>query len=108
MQIVPLQPVPSQAVNVNLDGQVSTIAVYQTDRGLFLDLYVANILIIGGVICENLNRIVRDLYLGFSGDLAFIDNQGSTDPVYTGLGPTTSARYSLAYLSADELLPGEG
>ena len=63
-----------------------------------------HVLIIGGVICENLNRIVRSLYLGFAGDLAFIDNQGSTDPVYTGLG----TRYSLAYIEADELLPNEG
>lgn len=104
MQIIPLEAVPNQTVTVNLDGQVSQVNVYQTFFGLILDLYVNDVLIIGGVICENLNRIVRSLYLGFSGDLAFIDNQGSTDPVYSGLG----ARYSLSYLSADELPNGEG
>lgn len=33
------------------------------------------IIVIGDAICQNLNRIVRSLYLGFSGDVAFIDNQ---------------------------------
>lgn len=104
MQIIPLEAVPNQTVTVNLDGQVSQVNVYQTFFGLFLDLYVNDVLIIGGVICENLNRIVRSLYLGFSGDLAFIDNQGSADPYYSGLG----TRFSLAYLSADELPTVEG
>lgn len=104
MVIIPLQAVPSQAVGATLDGQVSQISLYQKDAGLFIDLYVDNALVIGGVICQNLNRIVRSLYLGFSGDLTFIDNQGDTDPVYSGLG----TRYSLAYISASELPAGLG
>lgn len=104
MLIVPLQPVPNQTVTITLNNQVCQINVYQKQQGLFLDLFVNNILIIGGVICQNLNRIVRSLYLGFKGDLAFIDNMGSTDPYYTGIGQ----RYSLSYISSDELLPNEG
>src|ERR1700744_3004499 len=104
MQIIPLQAVPNQTLLVDLNGQSSQINVYQTNWGVFLDLYVSNVLIIGGVICQNLNRIVRSAYLGFSGDLCFIDNQGSDDPVYTGLG----TRFSLAYLEASDLQPGEG
>ena len=100
MVIIPLQAVPSQAVSVTLGTQISQINVYQKLPGLFIDLYVDNVLVIGGVICQNLNRIVRSAYLGFSGDLAFIDNQGDTDPVFTGLG----TRYSLAYLSPADLL----
>ena len=102
MVIIPLQAVPSQAVSVTLGAQISQINVYQKLPGLFIDLYVDNVLVIGGVICQNLNRIVRSAYLGFSGDLAFIDNQGDTDPVFTGLG----TRYSLAYLSPADLLAG--
>ena len=102
MVIIPLQAVPSQAVSVTLGTQISQINVYQKLPGLFIDLYVDNVLVIGGVICQNLNRIVRSAYLGFSGDLAFIDNQGDTDPVLTGLG----TRYSLAYLSPADLLAG--
>ena len=100
MVIIPLQAVPSQAVSVTLGTQISQINVYQKLPGLFLDLFVDNNLVIGGVLCQNLNRIVRSAYLGFSGDLAFIDNQGDTDPVFTGLG----TRYSLAYLSPADLL----
>lgn len=99
MQMIPLKPIASQLLTVQLANQTTQIEVYQTDFGLFLNLYVNNVLIIGGVICENLNRIVRDAYLGFIGDLAFFDNQGSTDPIYTGLG----SRYSLAYLEESDL-----
>lgn len=104
MQIVPLQAIPNQTVTITLNDQVCQIDVYQKFTGLFVDLYVNSVLIIGGVIAENCNRIVRSLYLGFSGDLAFIDNQGSTDPVFTGLG----GRYSLAYIEPDELNANEG
>lgn len=100
MQIIPLQAVQNQALQVQLAGQPCQINIYQLAPGLFADLYVAGALIIGGVICENVNRIVRSAYLGFVGDLIFIDTQGSTDPIYTGLG----ARYQLAYLSTDDLV----
>ena len=99
MVIIPLQAAPSQVLTVELDSQVCEIKIYQKFYGLFLDLYVNNALIIGGVLCENLNRIVRSAYLGFTGDLMFIDNQGSSDPTYKGLGD----RYSLAYLEASDL-----
>jgi len=106
--IVPLQPVPNQAVTIALANQLCQINVYQKGTALYLDLLVNNVAVITGTICENLNRLVRSLYLGFSGDLAFIDNQGSEDPVYTGLGPTADARFTLAYIEASELLPNEG
>lgn len=99
MQIIPLQPVPSQTFTITLNNQLCQINVYQKNTGLFLDLFVGGVLIIGGVICLNLVRIVRNTYLGFIGDLAFIDNQGSSDPFYTGLG----TRYSLAYLELPDV-----
>jgi hypothetical protein len=86
MQIVPLQPVPSQTVKVILNNQVCQINVYQKFFGLYVDILVNNSLIIGGVVCENLNRIVRSKYLGFIGDFTFFDTQGTDDPDYTGLG----------------------
>lgn len=103
-QIVPLQPVPSQIVSANLDNQNVQLNVYQKHFGLFIDVYSNNDLIIGGVICQDRNRIVRSLYLGFSGDFLFIDTQGEEDPDYTGLG----ARFSLVYLSPSDLPPGIG
>lgn len=99
MQIVPLEPIASQEVTILLGGQTCQIKVYQKEFGLFVDVSVNNALIIGGVMAQNLNRIVRSLYLGFIGDLAFIDGQGSSDPDYTGLGD----RFRLAYLEPSEI-----
>lgn len=99
MQIVPLQPFASQTLQVTLAGQNCQINLYQKQFGLFSDLYVSNVLIIGGVLCENLNRIVRSTYLGFIGDLSFFDTQGESDPFYSGLG----TRFQLAYLEVSDL-----
>lgn len=99
MLIIPILPTPSQTVQTTLENQLCRIDLHQRAAGLFLDLYLNETLLLAGVICQNLNRIVRSAYLGFAGDLVFIDNQGSEDPYYTGLG----SRYSLAYLTIDDL-----
>lgn len=104
--IVPTQNVPNQVLNVQLANQACTIAIYQKGAYLFLDLSVANVLIVAGVLCENLNRIVRSAYLGFIGDLTFLDNEGSNDPDYTGLGP--DGRFNLIYLEETDLEVLEG
>ena len=99
MLIIPLQAVPSQHVSTTLDGQYCQLNVYQKAFGLFLDLYVDNALLIGGVVCQDRKRIVRSAYLGFIGDIAFFDRQGTSDPAYAGLAD----RYGLAFLEADDL-----
>jgi len=99
MLYIPLQAVPSQLVNVTLSDQACQIAVYQLSTGMFVNLFVNNALVIGGVIAEDRNRIVRSKYLGFVGDLAFVDIHGKEDPVYTEIG----TRYFLVYLSPEEL-----
>ncbi len=103
MLLIPLQPVPNQTVSITLAEQACQINVYQKGAFLFLDLLVSNEPIVTGVICQNLNPVVRDAYLGFSGDLAFIDNEGRRDPEYRGLGPRPTSRFNLAYLTADEV-----
>lgn len=99
MLLIPTQAVPSQVFSVLLAEQNCQIEIAQKSTGMFLNLYVDSALIVGGVICQNRNRIVRGSYLGFIGDLAFIDTEGDSDPDYTGLG----SRYVLAYIPADEL-----
>lgn len=99
MLIVPLNAVPAQTLSIQLNNQSCGLNVYQRFFGLFMDVYVSGNLIIAGVICENANFIVRSLYLGFSGDFAFLDTQGATDPTFTGLG----SRYILLYLFPSEL-----
>jgi len=104
MQVIPLNPVPSQTLSIQLNGQNCQINVAQKFYGIFLDLYVDNSLIIAGTLCLNLTRIVRSLYLGFIGDLAFCDTQGSANPYYTGLG----TQYQLVYLEQSDLPHGVG
>jgi hypothetical protein len=99
MLLVPIQPLPNQTLQVQLDGQACTLNIYQQAYGLYMDVLVNGTQIIGGVLCENLNRIVRSLYLGFLGDFLFVDLQGSSDPVYTGLG----TQFALIYLEQSDL-----
>lgn len=49
-----------------------------------------------GVLCRNLVYLVREAYLGFAGDFAFVDTAGSDDPQYSGLG----TRWQLLYMEA--------
>lgn len=96
---VPLQPVPAQVVRVILDRQDAVITLRQLSTGLYMDLQLGLTEIVGLVICQNLNRIVRNSYLGFSGDFFFYDTLGTSDPSFEGLG----SRYQLVYISESEL-----
>ena len=102
MQTVPVQPVANQSFQITLSGQNCIIDIYQTAFGLFMDVSIGATLIIGGVVCENLNRIIRDAYLGFSGDFAWFDTHGTDDPIYTGIGGA-GARFQLFYLTPADL-----
>lgn len=97
--IVPLQAVPNQTLTVLLGNQNCRINVYQRFFGLFLDLANGSTAITLGVLCERNNPLVRYSYLGFVGDLMFIDTQGTSDPDYTGLG----SRFQLVYLAPADI-----
>lgn len=91
--LIPLQPVPDQTIQAFLGRQNCTLRVYQRRFGLFVDLYVNNVLRFAGVQAFNMNKLVRDKYLKFTGDLFFYDTQGTDDPNYSALG----SRYVLLY-----------
>ena len=99
MLIIPIQDLDNQTLNVVLNYQSCKIHLYVKSTGMFCDLYVNDVLLIGGVICRNLVKIVRDAYLGFSGDLVFNDTQGTSDPTSPGLG----TQYNLIYLEEADL-----
>jgi hypothetical protein len=102
MLIVPLQPLASQVVQVMLGGQACTIGVYSKGGSMFADITVAGAPLRTCQLCLNGVLLVRFNYLGFVGDLVFVDLQGNTDPLYTGLG----TRYVLVYLApADYVVP---
>lgn len=100
MFIVPLLAVPAQTVAVSLGNQSCRVNVYYRTTGLFCDLLVNDVQIIGGVICQHTNLIVRDPYLGFIGDLAFLDQQGGEDPQWQGLG----IRWILGYIEPRQFI----
>lgn len=103
MLVIPTVATQNQSLDVLLGNQNCQIELAQKAFGMFINVYVSNALIIGGVICQDRNRIVRDAYLGFIGDLFFYDTQGTDDPTYEGL----NSRYFLVYLEpADSALPG--
>lgn len=108
--VVPLQAIPNQVLQVVLDNQSCVLEIYQQDYGLYMNVTLGNQLIVAGVLCLNLVKIVRGSIAaigtpGFSGDFAFFDSEASTDPdagedpVYTGLG----SRFLLLYYSEADL-----
>lgn len=98
-EIIPLQPVPNQTLTVLLDNQVCRINVYQKFFGLFLDMAIGAAPKGNAIICQDRNRLIRYSYIGFVGELVFFDTQGTSDPIYTGLG----SRFRLLYVTAAEL-----
>lgn len=99
MQVIPLQPVANQIITPVVNGQNCQFNVYQKNTGLFIDILVNNTLILGGILARNMTLLVMTPYLGFVGDLIFMDTQGSNDPVYEGLG----SRYLLMYVAPSEI-----
>lgn len=99
MLMIPINDVVSQTLTVVLKNQACRINLYQKTTDdvtsiLYCDLYVNDALIVGGIICRNLTKIVRDKYLGFIGDLMFQDIQLASDPSSPGLG----SRYVFCYI----------
>jgi hypothetical protein len=99
MIAIPLQATPNQTLTIVLGTQTCQLNVYQNPYGVFMDVFVNHGLIIGGVLCHNKNIIVRSGYLGFVGDLLFVDTQGTDDPDYTGFG----TRFQLLYLEPADM-----
>lgn len=95
IQLIPIVAVPSQSFTIQLGTQNCAINIYQLSTGLYFDLTVNNQDIVNTMICLNLVGLVREEYLGFVGQLAFVDTQGNSDPTYDGLG----SRYQLIYQS---------
>lgn len=111
-QQVPLTDSPSQTLTVNLSSQSCLVSLRTMGLGgpdpvtsgakLYFSLTVAGVSIVTNRICRNVQRILEDAgYQGFAGDFMFIDTQGDTDPVYTGLA--AGGRYELLYLLPSEL-----
>ncbi len=106
---IPLLAVPDQTLSVVLIGlfgpQAAQIDVYQLgyppSANLYFDLANNGVSIVTARLCLNQVFLIGDAeYAGFSGELMFVDTQGSADPIYSGLG----TRWQLLYLNVFEIL----
>ena len=77
---IPISATPSQSLSVQLAGQQCQISVYQKSTGVFMDLSANGVPIVSAMLCLDRVKLVRHPYLGFIGDLAFVDTQGAQDP----------------------------
>lgn len=91
--VIPLQAVADQTVQAYLGGQNCSIRIYQRTTGLFCDFTLNNVLVFTGVQCFNMNKLVRNAYYRFTGDIYFSDTDATDDPNYSGLG----TRFVLLY-----------
>jgi len=116
MQQVSINPVASQTFTVVLNGQSCAFNIYQENpipdeygvaAGLYLDLQLNGTDVLTGVRCLDRTRLLLDrTYLGFVGDLIFIDTQGSGPPTFTGAPPYYTglgSRFLLIYLEESDL-----
>lgn len=100
MQTISLEAKKSQGLSISLAGQQCIIRLIQRSSFIYMDLTVNGIPIMQGVPCLYGNKMVGYSYLGFKGELVFLDNEGQNDPVYEGLG----SRYILYYIEESELV----
>lgn len=94
MQRIPIIAEPNQIFSITLGGQQCRIQVRQLTTGVYLDLWVGSAKVLSTSVCRDRVRLIRYEYIGFTGNLAFIDTQGATDPEYGGFG----TRYQLVYI----------
>lgn len=99
MIVVPLIATPSQDVKIVLNSQSCDIGVAQKGAHVYLTLSLPSGSVLNSAIARDRVRLVREAYLGFIGDLAFVDLQGLDDPAWAGLG----TRYILVYLDPSEV-----
>lgn len=92
--VIPVQALPNQTFTVQLGTQQCRVSIFQNQEMLCMDLTVNSVRIATSLACRDRTSIIRHPYLGFIGTLAFVDTQGVSDPVYTGLG----SRFKLVYL----------
>ena len=94
MQQIPVQSVPVQNLKVVLGGQNCELLIYQKTQGLFVDVSANGVAVVNATIARDSVPLVSRNYVGFLGNVLFIDTQGNDDPFYTGIG----SRFTLVYL----------
>ena len=82
-----------------LGNQNCSLSVYMLGTCLFVDTAVNGVIISAAVLGRTGVSLVPTTYLGFLGQLLFVDTQGTSDPTYDGLG----SRYQLLYATPADI-----
>lgn len=94
-----LSALKEQTITVTLADQPCRMRLVQRESGMYIDLYKNEVAVALGVPCLYATKIVRYAYLGFVGDLVFLDIEGQSDPSYDGLG----GRFRFYYMEAGDV-----
>ena len=100
MLTISIEPNKSQSISVSLAGQQCVIRMIQRESFIYMDLTVNGNPIMQGIPCLYGNKMVGYSYLGFKGDLVFLDSDAQQDPHWDGLGK----RHILYYIEENELV----
>lgn len=92
-QVIPIQPLALQTFACTLDGKQAQFTITSTDKGVFADVVYNGVSVIAGRLCLDRTNINPARYNGLPQGLFFADQQGTSDPVYTGFG----SRFLLLY-----------
>ena len=91
--VIPIVSTGAQTFNVSLNNQNCVINLYSLNGNMYFDLTVNNVSLINSRICLDRTPLKFEEYFGFSGQLFFVDQQGTSNPTFDGLG----TRYILYY-----------
>lgn len=100
MRTITLSPVKNQIISLSLGENNCTLKLVQRESALYIDVSVDGEVVTQGVPCLYANRIIRYRWLGFPGDLFFMDTEGQNDPRWDGLG----SRYLLFWLEESDIV----
>lgn len=115
MEIITLKQEPIQTVNVTLYQQDVSIKLYQMPSMMYIDVTSDGKVLVLGIPCASFTKLIRYSYLGFQGDLFFVDYDSTAKPIETvmlnGVEINTEApnfsqlgtRFDLYYFSPDDM-----
>lgn len=80
--VIPVKPVPSQKLALNLAGQDVVITLRQCGGRQLFYLSKSSVEICGGVIITDRVPIINAPYLDFQGDFISVDVSGESNPFF--------------------------
>ena len=101
---IPLATYPDQKLQIDLDGQMCTLHVFERSGFMYLDLTLGRALLAQGMLCQPTTPILPPVLKGFSGNLCVIDTAAASEssqesPEFPGWG----TRWKLYWLSPDDI-----